>query len=140
MHVVRRPLAPGETNHELIWLSVSSVGLALAAPWLALRLPWPICLFHELTGRPCLTCGATRSAIAFFHAHFFTALLLNPLAFVCYCALTAFNVYALGVIVVRAKRLRIVQVTARERKFVRASVIALLALNWFYLLLANPSL
>ena len=34
MQIVRRPLAPGETNHELLWLSVSSGGLALAATWL----------------------------------------------------------------------------------------------------------
>ena len=140
VQIVRRPLAPGETNHELIWLSVSSGGLALAATWLALKLPWPICLFHALTGRPCLTCGATRSAIAFFHAHFLAALRWNPLAFVCYCALSLFNAYALVTVVMRAPRLRIIQVTAGERRFVRGSAIALLALNWAYLLLANPSL
>ena len=140
MHVVRRPLAPGETNHELIWLSVSSAGVALAATWLALGLPWPICLFHEITGRPCLTCGATRSAIAFFHADLRTALQWNPLVFLCYCALTLLNLYALAVIVTRAPRLRIAQVTRRDRKFIQCSVIALLALNWTYLLFANPSL
>ncbi len=52
MQIVRRPLAPSETNHELLWLTVSSGGLALAATWLALKLPWPICLFHALTGHP----------------------------------------------------------------------------------------
>ena len=78
MQIVRRPLALGETNHELIWLSVSSGGLALAATWLALKLPWPICLFHALTGRPCLTCGATRSAMAFFHAHFLAGVPMEP--------------------------------------------------------------
>jgi hypothetical protein len=40
----------------------------------------------------------------------------------------------------RAPRLRIIQVTPREWRFVRGSAIALLALNWVYLLLANPSL
>ena len=140
MQIVRRPLAPGETNHELIWLSVSSVGPVLAASWLALKLPWPICLFHALTGRPCLTCGATRSAIAFFHAHFLAAFEWNPLAFLCYCALFLFNVYAFATVVMRGPRLRIIQVAPSERKFVRSLVIALLALNWSYLLLANPTL
>ena len=140
MQIVRRPLAPGETDHELIWLSVSSGGLALAATWLALKLPWPICLFHALTGRPCLTCGATRSAIAFFHAHFLAAFEWNPLAFLVYCALTLFNVYAFAVVVTRVPRLRIIRLTPSERKFVRGSAIALLTLNWAYLLLANPSL
>ena len=140
MQIVRRPLAPGEANHELIWLSVSSGGLALAATWLALKLPWPICLFHALTGRPCLTCGATRSAIAFFHAHFLTAFEWNPLAFLCYCGLSLFNVYAFQVVVLRAPALRIVRLSASERKFFRRFFIGLLALNWVYLLLANPSL
>jgi hypothetical protein len=140
MQMIRRPLAPGETNYELIWLGVSSVGLVLAASWLALKLPWPICLFHALTGRPCLTCGATRSAIAFFHGHLLTALKWNPLAFLCYCALSLFNVYAFATVVMRTPRLRVAQVNPGERKFVRGSIIALLALNWAYLLLANPTL
>jgi len=140
VQIVRRPLALGETNHELIWLSVSAGGLALAATWLGLNLPWPICLFHALTGRPCLTCGATRSAIAFFHAHFLAAFEWNPLAFLCYCALSLFNVYAFATVVMRTPRLRIVQVNPGEKKFVRGSVIALLVLNWAYLVLANPNL
>src|SRR6478672_7882822 len=140
MLIIRRPLAPGETNHELIWLSVSSVGLVLAASWLALKLPWPICLFHALTGRPCLTCGATRSAIAFFHAHFLAAFEWNPLAFLCYCALSLFTLDRFATVVMRTPRQRIVQVNPGEKKFVRGSVIALLVLNWAYLVLANPNL
>jgi Protein of unknown function (DUF2752) len=140
MQIVRRPLAPGETNHELLWLSVSSGGLALAATWLALKLPWPICLFHALTGHPCLTCGATRSAVAFFHAQFFAAFQWSPLAFLFYCALSIFNVYALAVIIMRAPRLRIARLSASERKFIRGSIIALFAFNWVYLLMTNPSL
>jgi hypothetical protein len=140
MQIVRRPLAPGETNHELIWLTVSLGGLALAATWLALKLPWPVCVFRAVTGHPCLTCGATRSAIAFFHADFLAAFEWNPLAFVFYCALSLFNIYAFAVIVLRTPRWRIIQVTPSERKFVRGSAIALLAVNWAYLLLANPCL
>jgi hypothetical protein len=140
MRIVRGPLAPGETNHELLWLSVSSGGLTLAAGWFALKLPWPICLFHALTGRPCLTCGATRSAVAFFHAHFLTAFQWNPLAFVFYCSLSIFNLYALAVLITRAPRVRITQLTASERKFIRGSIIALFAFNWVYLLISNPAL
>ena len=78
--------------------------------------------------------------MAFFHAHFLTALQWNPLAFVCYCALSLFNVYAFVAVVMRVPRLRIIQVTPSERKFVRGFAIALLALNWSYLLLTNPTL
>src|SRR5437867_369890 len=67
-----------DLDHELIWLSVSLGGLALAASWFALRLPWPHCIFLSITGLPCLTCGATRSAIAFFHLDFWSAWKWNP--------------------------------------------------------------
>src|SRR4029077_21125153 len=86
VQIVRRPLAPSETNHELLWLTVSSGGLALAAKWLRFELPSPICLVYTLTGHPCLTCAATRSAVAFFHVHFLVALRWIPLAFPFYCA------------------------------------------------------
>src|SRR5437660_6245291 len=140
MQIVRRPLAPGETNHELLWLSVSLGGLALAATWLALKLPWPICLFHSLTGHPCLTCGATRSAVAFFHAHFFAAFQWNPLAFLFYSALSIFNLYALAVIVTRSPRAGIVELTASQRKFSRGAIVGLLALSWNDLLRPKPGL
>ncbi len=135
MQVLRQPLAPGETDHDLIWLSVSVASLGLAATWLALGLPWPRCLFHDLTGRPCLTCGMTRSAIQFFHGHFLAALKWNPLVFAVLCGVTAFDLYAFFALVTRAPRLRIIFWTASEKKFARIIVITALALNWVYLLL-----
>lgn len=140
MQLVLRPLAPRETDHELLWLSVSLGGLVVAATWLSLRLPWPICLFHTITGHPCATCGATRSAMAFFHGQFFTALQWNPLAFAGYCTLSIFDVYAFAVLVLRKPRLRIMNFRSREKNVVRFSLVALFALNWVYLLIANPAL
>ncbi len=135
MQVLRQPLAPGETDYDLIWLSVSVASLGLAATWLALGLPWPRCLFHDLTGRPCLTCGMTRSAIQFFHGHFLAALKWNPLVFAVLCGVTAFDLYAFFALVTRAPRLRIIFWTASEKKVARIIVITALALNWVYLLL-----
>src|SRR5438105_15959299 len=116
MQIVRLPLDPGETNPELLWLGVSSGGLVLPASWFALKLPWPICLFHALTGHPCLTCGATRSAVAFFHAHFFAAFQWKPLAFVFYSSLSMFYIYALAVIVIRVHTFSIELLTHSESK------------------------
>ena len=139
MQILRRPLAPGETNHELLWLSVSSAALAFAATWFALGLPWPLCLFHALTGHPCLTCGATRSAIAFFHGQFISALQSNPLAFLFYCGLFLFNAYALGVCLLRVPRIRVAQLSVAEKKIIRGSTVAIFALNWLYLVIAHRS-
>ena len=134
MQLRLRQLDPGETDHELIWLTVSLASIALAVTWFVLGLPWPHCLFHDLTGRPCVTCGMTRSAIQFFHGRFLPAFQWNPLVFTTLCGLSVFNAYALIVLVTRAPRLRIA-FGQREKKFARGIVISALALNWIYLLL-----
>lgn len=128
-------LASGEIDHELIWLSVSLLSLGLAAVWLTIGLPWPRCTFHELTGLPCITCGMTRCAMQFFHAHFLAALKWNPLVFVSLCALAAYDLYALATLAMRTRRLRISFYTQTARTFARAAVILALMLNWGYLLM-----
>jgi Protein of unknown function (DUF2752) len=134
MRLIVRRLGSGELNHELLWLTVSVGSLGCAAIWLSLGLPWPTCLFHELTGLPCLTCGATRSTIAFLHGNFATAWSWNPLAFIALCAVALFDLYALSVLIMRAQRLRIVFLSERAKHITRFVVIAVLALNWIYLL------
>jgi hypothetical protein len=134
MQVARRSLVPGETDHEFIWLTVSLGSLGIAAGWFALGLPWPHCVFHDLTGLPCVTCGMTRCAIQFFHGHFLAALKWNPLVFTALCGVMAFDLYAFATLTTRAPRLRISFVTPRAKTFVPVSVILALALNWIYLL------
>src|SRR6478752_5128794 len=138
MQLTRRPLAPNEVDHELIWLTVSLGSLAFAVAWFALRLAWPHCVFLATTGHPCLTCGATRSAIAFFHADFWTAWKWNPLVFLLLCGLSIFDAYAFAVLILRAKRVRIIQITPAEKMMARIVAIIVLLSNWIYLL-SRPS-
>ena len=133
MQLCRRQLNPGESDHELIWSAVSLGSLGLAAAWFALGLPWPRCIFHELTGLPCITCGMTRSAIQFFHGHFLAAWRWNPLVFAVLCGVTAFVIYAFFALVTRAPRLRVV-FREKEKKYARIILITAFALNWMYLL------
>jgi hypothetical protein len=102
-------------------------------------MPWPTCAFHALTGHPCGTCGATRSAIAFFHGQFGSSLGWNPLAFVFYAGLSLFDAYAFFALVRGTPRLRIA-LSTREKSFLGRAAIALFAANWVYLLIANPGL
>lgn len=134
MRLVRRPLAPGESDHELIWLSVTVISLALAAFWFAAGLPWPHCTFLALTGHPCITCGATRCAIALLHANFLAAWKWNPLVFVALLALTIFDVYAFAVLVTRGRRFRLTNFSVREKNVVRVVVLIAVFANWSYLL------
>jgi hypothetical protein len=135
MRVRSRHLAIGEIDHELIWFTVSVLSLAAAALWLTLGLPWPICVFHELTGLPCVTCGMTRCAIQFFHGHFFSALKWNPLVLAFLCGVMAFDLYAFVVLMTRAPRLRIHFSTPRAKTVVRMAIISAVLLNWTYLLM-----
>jgi hypothetical protein len=134
MRLLWRRRSANETDHELIWLAVSAASIAGGAAWLAMALPWPRCPFLAVTGLPCVTCGATRSAIAFLHGDFLSALKWNPLMFVAFCALIAFDLYAAIVLVSRTLRLRIVDWTVTEKNVARIAVLSLLALNWIYLL------
>lgn len=140
MQIRARLLEPGELNHELIWLAVSVGSVALAGMWLWSGLPWPHCVFHALTGRPCLTCGMTRSAVRFFHGDFAGALRWNPLIFVGLWALIIFDLYAVAVLAMRAPRLRLLQFSASEKKLIRILVIVLLLANWIYLLSRPPGI
>ena len=82
-----------------------------------------------------MTCGMTRSATQFFHGHFLAAFQWNPLVFATLCGLSVFNAYALIVLVTRAPRLRTGLFSRCEKISIRVSLVALLALNWVYLLL-----
>ena len=134
MQVCLRPRSASEIDYELLWLSVSLGGLAAAASWFALGLPWPHCIFFSITGFPCVTCGATRATIQFLHGNFLAAWKWNPLVLIFLFGLTLFNVYAAAVLATRAPRLRVGGLSVIEKNAARGLVIALLALNWIYLL------
>jgi hypothetical protein len=139
MRLSWKRLTPAETDYELLWLGVSVAALAAGALWFGLQLPWPSCAFHALTGLPCVTCGATRSAIQFLHGHFHAALLFNPLVFAGLCAIALFDVYALAVLVIRTPRLRLANWNRREKRAARILFALVLMLNWGYLLVHPPA-
>lgn len=134
MRLVRRRLAAGEFDHELVWFAVSVLAATGGALWLWLGLPWPRCAFLAMTGYPCLTCGATRCAIALAHGDLLSALMWNPLATIALIGLALFDLYALMVLVLRLPRFRIVDWTAREKSAVRIVAVTVLLLNWAFLL------
>jgi len=134
MRVQWRPQPASGPDHELIWFAVSAISIAGAAIWLAFALPWPRCLFLAFTGWPCLTCGSTRALIAFLHGDLPGAFQWNPLAVIAFCTVIVFDLYAAVVLTGRTSRLRIGDWSAAQKKGVRLTAIALLALNWIYLL------
>ena len=138
MQSYRRQIAAQEVDHELLWLLVSLGTFLGLAFWFAARLPTPRCVFHTLTGLPCVTCGTTRSAFQFLHGNFAASLLYNPLAFLAFCSVLVYDLYALVVLATRAPRLRLGNFSRTEKRIARAVAFLLLAGNWLYLLTARP--
>jgi Protein of unknown function (DUF2752) len=134
MRLVSRPLAPGEFDHELVWLAVSVVAILAGSAWLGLGLGFPRCPLLTMTGYPCLTCGATRCAIAVGHGHLFQAWFWNPLALVGIFGVMLFDLYAAIVLMAGLPRLRLIDWTRREKSAVRIAAVALVGVNWIYLL------
>lgn len=128
-----RRLRPGETDHEALWLGVSLASLALAWFWLHFGLPQPRCVFHDVTGCACPTCGATRCVRFALGGNFGAALAINPLIFGALGTLALFDIYAATVLALRLPRLRGDALPAWVRKTVRITVIATLAGNWAWL-------
>jgi len=106
----------------------------VGAIWLSLGLPTLRCPFLAITGYPCLTCGATRCSIALFQGNFAAAWLWNPLALVALCGVALYDLYAAIVLLTGLPRLRLVDWTPAEKNAARIGVIALIAVNWIYLL------
>lgn len=134
MRLEWRRVPPEDFNHELIWLAVSLVAVVAGGVWLALGLPWLACPFRAATGYPCLTCGATRCAIAFSHGNLLLAWSWNPLAFLALGGVALFDLYAAVVLLTRGPRLRVIDWTRAEKNAVRIAVVALIVVNWIYLI------
>ena len=129
-----RRLRRGELDHEALWLGVSLAALLLAWAWVRLGLASPPCPFHELTGWACPGCGATRCVRYALRGAFHAAFLVNPLMCVTLGGIAIFDLYAAAVLALRLPRWRPEKVSARAAMSLRAGCVAVLLVNWFWLL------
>ena len=129
-----RPLAPKETDFEFLFLAVSSVAAASSFIWLASGFPWPGCWFRRLTGLPCPTCGATRTALSLVHGDLTAAWRHNPFIFCCFIGTIILNLYCAGILLFQFPRLRLTGLPPEVKRSLCGLIFAAVALNWFYLL------
>lgn len=54
-----------------------------------------VCLFKQVTGWACPSCGSTRAVIQIFHGHWLTALQLNPLGLLLLIGLVVLPIWLL---------------------------------------------
>ena len=103
--------------------------------WISTGRSFPPCTFRLLTGCPCPTCGATRSTLKLLAGDLGGAVALNPLYVAAVAFLALYNAYAATVLFGRLPRLRIAYLPHGWGKRIRWGLVALVALNWGWLLL-----
>ena len=117
-----------------LWLVAAASAVALRPVWLALTPHLRPCVFRSLTGIPCPTCGTTRAATAFLNGDLLTALAVNPLA------ATAGFIFVVGAPVAvlwAIARWPVPELPNPWPRWFRASVVAVIAANWAYVVISS---
>jgi hypothetical protein len=107
------------------------VGAGLAAFWLHLGLPTPVCLFREWTGIPCPTCGATRMVAALLSGDVVVAAAWNPMLFLALVAVAGWAVASSVRLAFGLPAWR-VALARRERVGLRLMACGAVAVSWAY--------
>lgn len=118
----------------MIWLCVTLTAAILAVFWLKSGLPTPRCVWHEVTGFPCLGCGSTRCVRHALAGDWLGAFLMNPLAFVTFTLVVLYDIYAAIVLALRLPRLRFGPWPEWAGWTVRGAIVVLLLGNWAWLI------
>lgn len=95
----------------------------------------PPCIFHRLTGIPCLTCGATRSLVALSQFDIASSFSLNPMLLLFAAGVVAFSMVSLYGLIL--KKAIVAQLNQRQKKALRVGIIGLFLANWIYLVAAG---
>ena len=124
------------------WPAVGAWPLALGIVWTALVgvfvLLKPagsdatLCVFRNLTGLPCPTCGSSRAALAVVQGRLLEAIVLNPLVTVAGALAIAWLAVRVGF----GRRIEI-DLTPRQRMLAWVVIGALLGANWVYVILGH---
>jgi hypothetical protein len=117
-------------------LGSAALVAAIAVARLGLdRLGLTLCTFKRVTGIPCATCGSTRALAQLAHLDLAGALALNPLAALASLGIAAWAVGDLLLLV--SGRALSLELSAREGRGLSIAAVALVVLNWAYVVAAG---
>lgn len=128
------PSASEGVDHEAIWAPIGSLALVAARLVPFDLIPVPPCLLRAVTGIPCPSCGGTRAFVALAHLDPLAALRMNPLVAAVGILAAVYVAHALGVWWLGWRRWRPRVDRPESRRLIRIAVVALLLLNWAYLI------
>jgi hypothetical protein len=113
-----------------IWLVILLIMAGASRYWL----PAP-CVFHQITGLPCLSCGTWRAAGAFFERDFLGMFYYNPLIVAAFLSLSLFSLFKLAEYIF-SFRLK-VSIGRRGLLTIRMAVFFLITANWLFLIITG---
>ncbi|HET6900612.1 MAG TPA: DUF2752 domain-containing protein [Vicinamibacteria bacterium] len=99
------------------------------------RLPVAFCAFKAVTGVPCLGCGTTRAFARLYSLDLPGAISMNPLSAAAALALVPWGMADLALL--PKGRAVALEVSPRLAPFVRVTAVALVFVNWAYLIVAG---
>ena len=123
----------GEPPLGAIFGAVGLTGAALAALWLRLGLPLPVCYFHQWTGLPCPSCGSTRLVESLLAGDLLGAARWNPLVFLALAGVALWAALSTARLLLGRPAWR-VELRSGERVALRFLAGAALVAGWAYLI------
>ncbi|UCE66322.1 MAG: DUF2752 domain-containing protein [Candidatus Zixiibacteriota bacterium] len=134
MHVEIRNSRPAELVH-MVWGPIAVLFIIAVGFFKNVAPHLPNCIFHEITGFPCPTCGGTRSLIALSQFDLVSSFMLNPLVPLFALGLILFSLlFLVGAVTRRSVKIKL---TERGKRILRYSVFFLFAMNWIFLIIAG---
>jgi len=127
-------------NHELIWGGIGL--LMMAGGWVWPMIPSSLtpvqaCPLKRMVALPCLSCGLTRSVVAFSHGDIIEAFLINPLGGLGVLLLSLFTLYSIVALLFRTRRLRFKFQNRFLKIAVHVGIVVAILINWVYLIIGR---
>ncbi|HYA85860.1 MAG TPA: DUF2752 domain-containing protein [Nitrospirota bacterium] len=132
MQVTFSKRSTGQIEFGIIYGSMAClvIGAARVLPILSIA---PSCVFKNITGIPCPTCGTTRSVVYLAQGKIATAYAMNPLAATVLIAAVLYFFYSVITLIFNLPRLGFI-LNHREKIAVQTTAIMLLLVQWAYLI------
>jgi hypothetical protein len=134
MHFEIKNYRPAEPVH-MVWGPMAVLFIMTAGFFKNFAHNLPVCIFHEITGFPCLSCGGTRSLVALSQFELISSFMFNPLVPLFVFGLIVFSLlFFAGAVTKRSVKINLSQ---RGKRLIRYSVFSLIALNWIFLIVVG---
>jgi len=128
-----------EPNDRKIYWILTLLSLA-GYTWLGYHIVWhnhtavTVCMFKNITGLPCPSCGITRSVLSLMQGDLYHAWMINPLGIIAALMLVAIPIWmAIDIVTARislALAFRSAEEKIRTQKIIYIPLILLMAVNW----------